>query len=90
MGNDQPALHALFACELGLLELEIGLEHVFVLLTFDLAKKHDKWQNFARCPFAKTTANYSNSFRHFHILISSLSRPQRPLIYFFYFDFFVI
>jgi hypothetical protein len=32
MGNDQPALHALFACESGLSELEIGLEHVFVLL----------------------------------------------------------
>ena len=45
MGNDQSALCALFACELGLLELEIGLEHVFVLLTFDFAKKHDKWQN---------------------------------------------
>jgi hypothetical protein len=34
---------------------------------------------FARCSFAKITANCSNSFCHFH-LISSISRPQRPLI----------
>jgi hypothetical protein len=27
MGNGQPALRALFACESGLLEPEIGLEH---------------------------------------------------------------
>ena len=32
---------------------------------------------FARYSFAKTTANCSNSFCHFH-LISSVSRPQRP------------
>jgi hypothetical protein len=42
MGNDQPALRALFACESGLSEPEIGLEH-FVLLIWQ--KKHDKWQN---------------------------------------------
>jgi hypothetical protein len=30
MGNDQPALRALFACESGLSEPEIGLEHAFV------------------------------------------------------------
>jgi hypothetical protein len=35
---------------------------------------------FARCSFAKTTANCSNSFCHFH-LISSASRPQRPLTF---------
>ena len=35
---------------------------------------------FARCSFAKTTANCFNSFGHFH-LISSVSRLQRPLIY---------
>jgi hypothetical protein len=35
---------------------------------------------FARCPFAKTTANCFNSFCHFH-LISSISRSQRSLIY---------
>jgi hypothetical protein len=35
---------------------------------------------FARYSFAKTTANCFNSFCHFH-LISSVSRPQRPLIY---------
>jgi hypothetical protein len=34
MRNDQPALRALFACESGLSEPEIGLEHTF-----------DKWQN---------------------------------------------
>jgi hypothetical protein len=34
---------------------------------------------FTRCPFAKATANCPNSFCHFH-LISSVSRPQRPLI----------
>jgi hypothetical protein len=43
MGNDQPALRALFACESGLSEPEIGLEHAFVLLIWQ--KKHDKWQN---------------------------------------------
>jgi hypothetical protein len=32
MGNDQPALRALFACESSLSELEIGLEHAVVLL----------------------------------------------------------
>ena len=57
MGNDQPALRALFACESGLSEPEIGLEHAFVL------------SGFGKC---------SNSFCHFH-LISSVSRPQRPL-----------
>jgi hypothetical protein len=31
MGNDQPALRALFACESSLSEPEIGLEHAFVL-----------------------------------------------------------
>ena len=35
---------------------------------------------FARCSFAKTTANCFNSFCHIH-LISSVSPPQRPLIY---------
>jgi hypothetical protein len=42
MGNDQPALRALFTCESGLLELESGLEHAFVLLIWQ--KKHDKLQ----------------------------------------------
>ena len=46
MGNDQPALRALFACESGLSEPEIGLEDAFVLLIWQLwQKKHDKWQN---------------------------------------------
>jgi hypothetical protein len=31
MGNDQPALRALLACESVLSEPEIGLEHAFVL-----------------------------------------------------------
>jgi hypothetical protein len=43
MGNGQPAFCALFACESGLSEPEIGLEHAFVLLIWQ--KKHDKWQN---------------------------------------------
>ena len=60
MGNDQPALRALFACESGLSEPEIGLEHAFVLLIWQM--KHDKWVKWhishgAR--FAKTTANCS-------------------------------
>jgi hypothetical protein len=36
-------LRALFACESGLSELGIWLEHAFVLLIWQ--KKHDKWQN---------------------------------------------
>jgi hypothetical protein len=55
MGNDQPALRALFACEPGLSEPEIGLEHVSVLLIWQ--KKHDKWvkwQNSHGARFAKT------------------------------------
>jgi hypothetical protein len=73
MGNDQPALRALFACESGLSEPEIGLEHAFVLLIWQM--KHDKWvkwQNLHGARFAKTTANCSNSFFH---LILSMSRP---------------
>jgi hypothetical protein len=31
MGNNQPALRALFACESGFSEPEIGLDHAFVL-----------------------------------------------------------
>ena len=38
MGNDQPALRALFACESGLLEQEIRLEHALIR-SFDLAKE---------------------------------------------------
>jgi hypothetical protein len=80
MGNDQLALRALFACESGLSEPKIGLEHAFVLLIWQ--KKHDKWvkwKNSHGARVAKTTANCSNSFCHFH-LISSVSRSQRPLI----------
>jgi hypothetical protein len=43
MGNDQAAFCALFACESGISEPEIGLKHTFVLLIGQ--KKHDKWQN---------------------------------------------
>jgi hypothetical protein len=43
MGNYQPALRALFACESGLSEPAIGLEHTLVLLIWQ--EKHDKWQN---------------------------------------------
>jgi hypothetical protein len=40
MGNAQPALHALFACESGLSHPENRLEHAFVLLIWQ--KKHNK------------------------------------------------
>jgi hypothetical protein len=71
------ALRALFACELGLSKPEIGLKHAFVLL---IGHKIEARQmaKFARCLFAKTTANCFNFFCYFH-LISSVSRPQ-PLI----------
>ena len=46
MGNDQPALRALFAYESVLSEPEIRLEHVIVVLIWQkIQKKHDKWQN---------------------------------------------
>jgi hypothetical protein len=64
MGNDLRALLA--SCKSGLSEPEIGLEHEFVLLIWQM--KHDKYMGemaakFARCPvcknncklFAKTT-----------------------------------
>jgi hypothetical protein len=73
-------LRALFASESGLSEPEIGLEHTFVLLIWQ--KNHDKWvkwQNSHGAQFAKTTANCSNSFCDFHLILS-VSRPQRPLI----------
>jgi hypothetical protein len=76
MGNDQPALRALLACESGLSEPEIGLEHMRVR-SFDLAKEARQMEKFARCP--KTTASRCNSFCHFH-LISCVSLPQGPLI----------
>ena len=49
--------------------------------SFDLAKEARQMAKFKRCPFTKTIANCSNSFCHFY-LISSVSRPQRPLIMF--------
>jgi hypothetical protein len=64
MRNDQPALRALFACDSGLSEPEIGLEH-------------DKWQHLHGAHLQK---QLQIAFCHFH-LISSVSRPQRPLIY---------
>jgi hypothetical protein len=36
-------LRALFTCESGLSEPEIGLQRAFVLLIWQ--KKHDKWKN---------------------------------------------
>jgi hypothetical protein len=46
MGNDQPALRALFACKSDLSEPEFGLENAFVLLIWRTkVTKHDKWQN---------------------------------------------
>jgi hypothetical protein len=71
MGNDQPALRA---------EPEIGLEHAFDLLIWQM--KHDKWvkwQNLHSARFAKTSANCSNSFCHFHLILS-VSWPQWPSI----------
>jgi hypothetical protein len=41
MGNDQPVLRPLFSCESGLSNPEIGLDHAFVLLIWQM--KHDKW-----------------------------------------------
>jgi hypothetical protein len=52
MGNDQPALRALFACESGLSEPEIGLEHAFVLLIWQ--KKHDKWVKWQNSSMSST------------------------------------
>jgi xanthine dehydrogenase iron-sulfur cluster and FAD-binding subunit A len=52
MGNDQPALRALFACESGLSEPEIGLEHAFVLLAKE-ARQMGEMAKFARCPVCK-------------------------------------
>ena len=51
---------ALFACESGLSEPEIGLEHAFVLLIWQM--KHNKWVKWQNSPgarFAKTTGNCS-------------------------------
>ena len=67
MRNDQPAASALFGCESDLSEPEIGLQH-------------DKWQNLHGARLQKHPQTAFNSFCHFH-LISSVSRPQRPLIY---------
>jgi hypothetical protein len=57
MGNNLRALLA--SCKSGLSEPEIGLEHEFVLLIWQM--KHDKWvkwrQNLHGAQFAKTTAN---------------------------------
>jgi hypothetical protein len=54
MGNDQTVLRALFACEWGLSEPEIGLEHAFVLLIWQLAiKEARQMAKFARCPVCK-------------------------------------
>ncbi len=79
MGNDQPALRALFACEpVGSFRTANRSGSRFS--SFDLEKKARQMAKFARCPFAKTTANCSNSFRHFH-LISSVNRLQRPFIF---------
>ena len=65
MRNDQSAASALFGCESGLSKPEIGLEH-------------DKWQNLHDACLQKQL--HFNSLCHVH-LISSVSRPQRPLIY---------
>ena len=71
MGNDQPALRALFACESGLSEPEIGPEHAFVLLTLAKeARQIDRQkQNSQGARLQKQLQT---------ALISSVSRPQRP------------
>jgi hypothetical protein len=73
MGNYQPALRAPLAYESGHSEPEIRLEHAFVLLIWQLAiKEARQMAKFARCSFAKTTANaLILSVTH---LISSMSR----------------
>jgi hypothetical protein len=71
MGNDQPALRALFACESGLSEPEIGLEHAFVLLIWQ--KKHDKGK-------IRTVPVCKNNCKFLSHSISSEIRLQRPLI----------
>jgi hypothetical protein len=52
MGNDQPYLRALFACESVLSEPEIGLERARAL-SFDLAKEARQMAKFAWCPVCK-------------------------------------
>ena len=78
MENDQPVLRALFACQSGRSEPEIGLEHSIRVRRFCDFANEVKWQNSHGARFAKTTANFSNSFCHFHLILS-VSRPQRPL-----------
>ena len=69
MGNDQPALRALFACEWAGARVS----------SFDLeneARQMGKMVKFARCPVSKNNCyNCSNPFCHFHLIW-----PQRPLI----------
>jgi hypothetical protein len=69
MRNDQPALSALFACESGLSESEIGLEHdkwqnlhgvrsfmiAFIFPILPPCLQHF-WENFFRCPFHTKSA----------------------------------
>jgi hypothetical protein len=83
MGNDQPALRALFACESGLSEPEIRLGARVRSFDMAIGNKRSTTNGKTRrlCLFAKITANCSNSFCHFH-LIASVSQPQRPLIVF--------
>jgi hypothetical protein len=77
-------LRALFACESGLSEPEIGLEHTFVrfvLLIWQLAIKEERQMaKFARCSFAETTANCSNSFCHFY-LIDLIREPAASMAF---------
>jgi hypothetical protein len=76
MGNDQPALCALFACESG--PFRTGNRAGAHVRSFLWQKKDDKWvewQNLHDSQFAKTTANCSNSFCHFHLILSV--RPNK-------------
>ena len=78
MRNDQPSLSCAhsFPASRAFQNWKSGWS---TRLFFDLAKEVRQMAKFARCPFAKTTVNCSNSFCHFH-LISSVSQPQRPMI----------
>jgi hypothetical protein len=65
MGNKQPAVLALLECESGL--SLTGNQAAARVRSFDLAQEARQMEKFARCSFAKTTANCYNSFCHFHL-----------------------
>ena len=78
MGNDQPALRALLPANRAFQNQKSGwsTRSFFCLLIWQ--KKHDKWQNSHGARLQKQLQT-ALILCHFH-LISSVSRPQRPLI----------